>query len=292
MNENEMNLNQDDNDIVPERPTREKCEVCNQAEHKYKCPNCSMKTCSLQCCKQHKIEKSCDGKYHYEKFIRASEMDEKLLRKDLTYLHDMLQESEKTKKKLSTLKTQEQLRFKLLKIYSQKLHDIKLKIAPQIMSKHRENLSFYHTKTKKIFWTIGLVFYVPSDVLKNKGMNADNYRWLTDPREESQTLMEIIDQENINDSNILILMKDKANSNKLLEIIKESTVNGFIKDESNPREKRMFRVDWWEPLSENIKQMTLIEYPVIHIVFKQDMPEFEKEFTIVTREKELKKQDA
>jgi hypothetical protein len=32
MNENEMNLNQDDNDIVPERPTREKCEVCNQAE--------------------------------------------------------------------------------------------------------------------------------------------------------------------------------------------------------------------------------------------------------------------
>lgn len=32
------------------------CEVCSDAEGIYKCPACSMFTCSLKCCLQHKAE--------------------------------------------------------------------------------------------------------------------------------------------------------------------------------------------------------------------------------------------
>ncbi len=215
-------------------------------------------------------------------------MDEKLIKKDLTYLNDMLQESEKTKKKLSVLRNQEQLRFKLLKIYSQKLHDIRLKVAPQIMSKHRENLSFYHTKTKKIFWTVGLIFFVPRNKNTDQVISED-YKWLADPQEESQMMIEIIEQQNINKSKLLILLKDKANTNKLLEAIKESKVSGYIRDESNLREKVMFQIDWWSSLSDNIKNITLVEYPVLYLVFSQDNMDFMKEYKIIKKNTDSKR---
>uniref|UniRef100_A0A0K0DYL4 HIT-type domain-containing protein n=1 Tax=Strongyloides stercoralis TaxID=6248 RepID=A0A0K0DYL4_STRER len=37
------------------------CQVCNIEKHKYRCPKCQYKTCSLVCCKQHKEEYNCDG---------------------------------------------------------------------------------------------------------------------------------------------------------------------------------------------------------------------------------------
>ncbi|KAI7871543.1 hypothetical protein BDF14DRAFT_1683074, partial [Spinellus fusiger] len=44
------------------------CEQCNQQPWKYKCPSCFLKTCSLPCVKQHRIDKECSGersKTHY-----------------------------------------------------------------------------------------------------------------------------------------------------------------------------------------------------------------------------------
>jgi hypothetical protein len=31
------------------------CEICNNSPKQYKCPRCSRLTCSLNCCKQHKV---------------------------------------------------------------------------------------------------------------------------------------------------------------------------------------------------------------------------------------------
>ena len=31
------------------------CQICNENLKQYKCPRCSCLTCSLQCCKQHKV---------------------------------------------------------------------------------------------------------------------------------------------------------------------------------------------------------------------------------------------
>ncbi|CAI4225140.1 unnamed protein product [Auanema sp. JU1783] len=37
------------------------CKVCKTDPHKYKCPKCNIRTCSLACSKKHKEEKECDG---------------------------------------------------------------------------------------------------------------------------------------------------------------------------------------------------------------------------------------
>ena len=44
-------------------PTNQKpksCHFCSNTP-KYKCPKCQISTCSLKCCKQHKVDFSCDG---------------------------------------------------------------------------------------------------------------------------------------------------------------------------------------------------------------------------------------
>ena len=56
-----------DRGILPKDPKakeieKERCEVCNKSQFKYKCPGCTTKTCSLNCSKQHKIDFKCDGK--------------------------------------------------------------------------------------------------------------------------------------------------------------------------------------------------------------------------------------
>ena len=70
--------------------------------------------------------------------------------------------AEKVKKKLSLIKIksgEKNMRAKLLKENAYKLHNIKLSILPFIYSRHRNNLSFYFTKDKHIYWSIELHFF-------------------------------------------------------------------------------------------------------------------------------------
>lgn len=122
------------------------------------------KTCSLACVKIHKQLDKCDGKYNYEKFIKIGDYQERDLRKDLFYLDEMMKSQDRVKKKLSMLnKNKSQLRFKLLRVFAKRKGNINLLFAPFVIKKHRDNLSFYHTKTKQIYWSIEIKF-----LLKNK----------------------------------------------------------------------------------------------------------------------------
>lgn len=65
-----------------------KCEMCNQNEYKYKCPRCLIKTCSLACCRQHKLEQNCNGERDKTKFVDKEEFDERLLLSDYRFLEE------------------------------------------------------------------------------------------------------------------------------------------------------------------------------------------------------------
>ena len=52
------NVNNDvgnDNDDTNDLSTITPCQICHTNPKLYKCPRCSCLTCSLQCCKQHKV---------------------------------------------------------------------------------------------------------------------------------------------------------------------------------------------------------------------------------------------
>ena len=68
--------------------TKPKCEVCLEAESKYKCPRCLVKTCSLACCNKHKADTGCNGKEDRTKYVPKEEFDESLVLSDYRFLEE------------------------------------------------------------------------------------------------------------------------------------------------------------------------------------------------------------
>lgn len=84
------------------------CEVCSKEVRKYKCPRCGVSTCSMQCCKNHKIavrirehsdltsilmfnQSGCTGKRERIQYVAVNEFTDKHLRADYHFLEDVLQ---------------------------------------------------------------------------------------------------------------------------------------------------------------------------------------------------------
>jgi hypothetical protein len=62
------------------------CEVCTVASALYKCPACSVQTCSLPCVKQHKALTGCTGKRERTAFVPMAAFTEHDLRSDFNLL--------------------------------------------------------------------------------------------------------------------------------------------------------------------------------------------------------------
>ncbi len=65
-----------------------KCEVCEKNPHKYKCPRCCYKTCSLECCNKHKETMKCSGQRDKTKFLNKEEFNEIVLFNDYRFLEE------------------------------------------------------------------------------------------------------------------------------------------------------------------------------------------------------------
>ncbi|TKR86584.1 hypothetical protein L596_011151 [Steinernema carpocapsae] len=66
------------------------CEQCQEVPFKYRCPKCAMKTCSLDCSKQHKIDKECDGaRLPYATVKRLVEFDDTTSIRDQQFFADI-----------------------------------------------------------------------------------------------------------------------------------------------------------------------------------------------------------
>ena len=61
------------------------CDVCHVNTSKYTCPACATVTCSLECCKQHKICK-CSGKRGNADFVPMLKFADRQLHRDFRFL--------------------------------------------------------------------------------------------------------------------------------------------------------------------------------------------------------------
>ena len=69
----------------------ELCIICGKQD-KYKCPGCEMRTCSLECCKKHKVLYNCNGKRDPAKMI--NKISENLVQQDYNYVNEVMQTTE------------------------------------------------------------------------------------------------------------------------------------------------------------------------------------------------------
>lgn len=74
---------------VADVPAHQRCRVCRAALHKYTCPACFSKSCSVECIKRHKQDTGCSGMRSRVRFIPASKYDINSLIDDSAFLQQV-----------------------------------------------------------------------------------------------------------------------------------------------------------------------------------------------------------
>lgn len=72
------------------------CHICKK-ESKYRCPRCHCRTCSLECCLQHKSESDCNGKRDRVAYVPLHEFTDSTLASDYYFLEDAIAKRERGK---------------------------------------------------------------------------------------------------------------------------------------------------------------------------------------------------
>ncbi|XP_027358844.1 box C/D snoRNA protein 1-like [Abrus precatorius] len=152
------------------------CEECKCNPWKYKCPGCSLHSCSLLCVKSHKVRTGCTGKRNQTQFIPLSQFDDSLLLSDYTLLEEVKRVAESAQR----------MRTKLgMYAYFKLPHHLKslrsaagsrrtkLLFLPNGMSKREKNQSRYDQRKKFISWTIEWRFHLTDIVLHDHRVNEN-----------------------------------------------------------------------------------------------------------------------
>lgn len=99
----------------------------------------------------------------------------------------MMDGVDKVRKTLTGTEGQsEQGRFKLLQRFARQQYNCEMKMAPSIIERHRENISFYFVMSKEIFWMVEFLWYTPT---------GSPVRSVTDPINDKETLEKALSQQ-------------------------------------------------------------------------------------------------
>ncbi|KAM1064666.1 hypothetical protein TB2_028215 [Malus domestica] len=71
------------------KPNPKICQECKEKASKYKCPGCSVRSCSLPCVKAHKLRSGCTGKRPLTNFVPSTQMDNNQLLFDYNLLEEV-----------------------------------------------------------------------------------------------------------------------------------------------------------------------------------------------------------
>lgn len=233
-----------------------KCEICNDVDYKYTCPGCNLKTCSVKCCKEHKILKNCNGVRDKTKYIKLTEFSEKELLSDYTFLEEQSRLIDSTKR--DTLLANNKRREGdvtpsmdyLRKLAFQK-YSIYLKFMPKNSTKRLNNKTRFDKLNKTISW------YLEFDI--NNSGNIISFDELVDPE---LTLNDVLNKF-YNKNELKLIQIDESfknyNNNNNFNLLFE------IRD-FKLKEKYFIKFDLNKSLNDNLNKKHLIEYPILKLV--------------------------
>ncbi|CAJ2666867.1 unnamed protein product [Trifolium pratense] len=234
------------------------CEECKSNPSKYKCPGCSIQSCSLPCVKAHKLRTGCTGKRNRTQFVPISQFNDDILLSDYNLLEEVKRVAEaasRTRSKLGMYTN-----FKLPN-YLKSLQNAarsrrtKLLFLPNGMSKREKNRSQYDHRKKSINWTIEWRFHSTSVVLHDHGVN-ENTSFCSilekhfQPGPWNHQLKEFFD--------------DELDHLKLF-------IRKYPKGPKSPFKE----LDMKAPIKQQLENVVILEYPVIFVFLPSHSINFE-----------------
>ncbi|KAL6180316.1 hypothetical protein ACLB2K_046980 [Fragaria x ananassa] len=233
------------------------CEECKAKPSKYKCPGCSIRSCSLPCVKAHKSRTSCSGKRSQTHFVPISQMDDNLLLSDYNMLEEVKRVADSAQRLRNKLCKYNHFRLpfflKCLRnaAYSRRT---KLLFLPPGMSKRDTNQTRYDTRKKCITWTIEWQFQTDV-VLIDHGVN-----------------------ENMNLSSVLEDHLQPGPWNHQLRPFCTEQLDClklFIRTRPKGTRSPYRKLDLRIPIRQQFANLDILEYPVIYVFLPSHSIDFE-----------------
>ena len=147
------------------------CAMCSVQPFKYTCPGCSVLTCSLACCKQHKANTGCDGRRDKTKFVAKTELDEQTLINDYRFLEEQARLVDVhqrtpldfiTNPSLASHPQQQQQQehgpYEHLRKFVYKQFNTQLHLMPAASTRRKTNKTRFNRTTNTVSWSLELVF--------------------------------------------------------------------------------------------------------------------------------------
>ncbi|KFM57378.1 Box C/D snoRNA protein 1, partial [Stegodyphus mimosarum] len=130
------------------------CATCS-APSKYRCPKCSVLSCSLQCVKAHKQEKNCDGIREKTAFVPAEEFKDRHLLSDYHFLEEIGRTVDNANRAKRSHGCFHYLPPNLYRLkMAAKARKTDLQILPMVFSKRKISTTYIRYSDRKIFWRI------------------------------------------------------------------------------------------------------------------------------------------
>ncbi|RWR97156.1 zinc finger protein [Cinnamomum micranthum f. kanehirae] len=246
------------------------CEECGQNPSKYKCPGCSLRTCSLPCVKSHKQRTSCTGK-RPTTFVPLSQFNDNLLISDYNFLEEAKRTAESAKRMRYGLSGYYGFKLppslKLLRSVAAHKRKTRVLFLPSGMSKREKNQSRYDQKAKSIFWTIEWHFHSTDVILMDNGVD------------ENKSLNSVVEEH----------LKPGPWNHKLKPFCNEQMdslkffIQKFPKDPKSPFSELNIEAS----LRGQLSGIVIVEYPVIHVFLPSQSCDFEIERSANSFSKEI-----
>ncbi|KAK9144267.1 hypothetical protein Sjap_004170 [Stephania japonica] len=249
------------------------CEECNLNPWKYKCPGCSIRSCSLPCVKSHKNRTSCTGKRPRTEVVPISQFNDNLLISDYNFLEEAKRIAESAERMRNAVlgKPYFKLPYNLRALKTAAAHQkIVLLFLPSGMSKRKQNQTRYNPKTKSILWMVEWRFHSTGVVLVDKCVD------------ENMTLSAVIEKH----------LNQGPWNNQLRPFCDErlESLRFFIRKSARGAKSAFVELDVKAPISQQLAGTTIVEYPVIHVYLPSANCDFEviKAVKSLTQESQLK----
>jgi hypothetical protein len=244
-----------------------KCEICKEQDFKYKCPACSLKTCSLKCCQSHKQLNSCTGQRDKTKFVKLQEFSERELMSDYNFLEEQSRLVDNTQRDILKRKYDITSSMDYLKHLAFKQSKTVLQFMPRHSTKRLANRTRFDKMTKIISWHVELRFalgqvYSLNDLCSSK-------------MKLSEVLCNFYKENEFN-----LFLDDQPLHGLQVEFKKltegeESGLNILYEMRNFTLKcKYYLKFNLDRMLEENLFKKTVIEYPVFHVVLSKDLEKF------------------